>query len=446
MTFSVRRRLFWLLLMSLVGLSAGASIVTYLQARSDVNNLLDGEMEQMTHMLGVHITAHPELSQEPLLQVEYDSVVQIWDKGEKLLFSSLPGDGPDRLLPPGFSHFSARHGGWRTYTAGAGDYMVQVAQPSTHRRELAAGIALRAMLPVAATLPVGGVIVWLLVTYGLKPLRLIAREVESRDPSSLEPISAIRLPTEVAPLVNALNDLLNRLGRALRLERQFIADASHELRTPVSALSLQVELLETAGTPAERDDSIQDIKRSIERVKRLIGQILTMARLDPEFVESAETIDLLEFVREIEANFSIVATAKSITLHVHSNGQRRININCDAVSLRALLGNLVDNAVRYSPSGGAVTMELDDQNGTAVIRVIDSGPGIPEEARSKLFARFSRGDCAEQDHGVGLGLAIAKRAAERLGVKLELKDRPGGKGLAAIIEFPHTAISIPAIG
>ena len=354
-----------------------------------------------------------------------------------MLFSSRAGRGPDRLLPLGFTEFSAQKEGWRTYTAAAGDYMVQIAQPSAHRRELATGIALRAMLPVAATLPVGGIIVWLLVSYGLKPLRIIAREVETRDPSSLEPISAVRLPSEVASLVKALNDLLNRLDHALRLERQFIADASHELRTPVSALSLQVELLETADTPAQRDESIQDIKRSVERVKRLIGQILTMARLDPEFVEREELTDLLEFAREIEEDFSIFAAAKSIALSVRANG--RSHLKCDIVSLRALLGNLVDNAVRYTPFGGAVTIELGDQSGAPVIRVIDSGPGIPVDAQSKLFARFSRGDCAEHDHGVGLGLAIAKRAAERLGAQLQFQDKPGGEGLAAIIEFPKVA-------
>lgn len=442
MTFSIRHRLLWLLLVCLVGLSFGASIVTYFQARADINDLLDYEMRQMVLMLGTHISAHPELSEEPLLRADHDYVVQVWNQRKELLISSRPGRGPDRLLTLGFSQSMGPNGEWRTFAEASGEYSLQIAQPLTHRRELAAGIAVKAMLPVAVIIPLGGFVIWLLVAYGLKPLRIIAKEVETRDPNSLEPIAvAAPLPAEVAPLVSALNGLLKKLDHALCLEKQFIADASHELRTPVSALSLSVDLLEIATAPAEKAEATREVKRSVERMKRLVHQILTMARLDPDFAEAVGVINLSEFIDEIKAEFSGIAAAKSIIFTVRSGGPARVK--GDIVSLRALIGNLVDNALRHTPSGGTVTIELDDQNGAPIVRVTDSGPGIPDKVRSRLFTRFARGGSVGDGDGVGLGLAIAKRAAERLGAQLRLQNNPGGKGLAAIIELFQGRISTP---
>ena len=438
MRFSITRRLLALLLVSLVTISFGASVVTYFQARAGVNDLLDHEMEQMVSMLAVHISTHPELSQEPFLRVEHDSVLEIWGQDGTLLFSSRPGDGPERPMPTGFSDFRERGRAWRAYAAPAGKYRLQIAQPLTRRRDLAAGIALRAMLPVAATVPLGALVIWLLVAYGLKPLRIIAKEVQTRDPGILEPIGVTRLPEEVAPLVNALNDLLNRLDHAARLERQFIADASHELRTPVSALSLSVDLLETAATPQERDDATQEVRRSVERLKRLVHQILTMARLEPEFVQRSESINLADFAEEIKADFWNIAAVRSIEFTLRC--QRRPYVTGDNLSLRALIGNIIDNALRYTPAGGTVAMEVDERHGAPTLRVVDSGPGIPKGLRGKIFARFSRGDDrADDDDGVGLGLAIAKRAAERLNANLNLHDNAAGKGLTVTVEFPEAA-------
>lgn len=304
MKFSIRQRLMWALLLAIFALSIAASIATYLQARSDINALLDYEMKQMALTLSMHISAHPELAEESLLRVEHDFVTQVWGKQQQLLFSSRPGIGPDRMMPEGFSNFGDSGNIWRTFTAIAGDYALQVAQPQSLRRRMAADIALRAMVPVLAIIPIGGLIIWLVVGYGLRPLRMIAQEVESRDPASLQLIEPVRLPSEVAPLVTSLNDLLGRLDHALKFEREFIADASHELRTPVTALNLQLGLLETASTAQERDESIQDLKRGVERMRRFIEQILTLARLDPENTEKMGLIDIPALIRDIHEDYA----------------------------------------------------------------------------------------------------------------------------------------------
>ena len=435
MKFSIRLRLMWTLLLAIFALSIAASVATYLQARSDVNVLFDYEIQQMTLTLSMHISAHPNLAEEPLLRVEHDFVTQIWGNQRQLLFSSRPGLGPDRVMPVGFSNFGESSKGWRTFTSIAGDYVLQVAQPQSLRRQMATDIALKAMLPILAIIPIGGLIIWLVVGYGLKPLRAIAREVESRDPAILRLIEAARLPSEVAPLVMALNDLLGRLDHALKFEREFIADASHELRTPVTALSLQLGLLETATTPQERDESIRDLKRGVERMRRLIEQILTLARLDPENTEKMSLIDITALIRDMHEDYARIASARSIDFRVSTKDQ--VIVSGDLASLTALIRNILDNAMRYAPVGGIVTFQVNHQHSTPQIRISDSGPGIPAAIREKVFSRFFRADHAPDDTGTGLGLAIAKRAAERLGADVQLEDGPGGAGLTVLISFPN---------
>lgn len=436
MNFSIRKRLLWTMLSTLLVLAVGASSVTYMRARSDINKLFDYEMEQMVYALAMHIASHPELTEEPLLRIEHDFVTQVWSKTGKLLFSSKLGTGPVAVLENGFSDYGGS-AGWRTFTTGGGNYVLQAAHPQTLRRKLATEIALNAMLPILAIVPIGGALIWLLLGYGLAPLRSIAREVESRDPKVMLPLSLSGRPLEITPLIRSLNDLLGRLDRALKVEREFIADASHELRSPVTALQLQLELLESTSSESERAELIADIRQGVNRVSRLIEQILTLARLDPDYGGQSETIPLHKFIKAIYEELQPQAAAKSIrfTLNVASPA----SIIGDVTSLRALLRNLVDNAIRYTPVNGAVSIELCTSDNSSEIAITDSGPGMPEDVRCKAFARFYRGNNALEATGTGLGLAIAHRAAERLCARLTLEDGRTGTGLTAVVTFPLEA-------
>ncbi|MBX3662431.1 MAG: two-component sensor histidine kinase [Burkholderiales bacterium] len=437
MSFSIRKRLLWTMLSTLLVLAVGASSVTYMRARSDINKLFDYEMEQMVYALAMHIASHPELTEEPLLRIEHDFVTQVWSKTGKLLFSSKPGTGPVAVLENGFSDYGGSTG-WRTFTTGGGNYVLQAAHPQTLRRKLATDIALNAMLPILAIVPIGGALVWLLLGYGLAPLRLIAREVESRDPKVLLPLSLSGRPSEIMPLVYSLNDLLGRLDRALKVEREFIADASHELRSPVTALQLQLELLESTREESGRAELIADIRQGVSRISRLIEQILTLARLDPDYGAQTETIRLQEFVTGIYEDLQPQAAAKSIRFSL--NADSPASISGDATSLRALLRNLVDNAIRYTPVNGAITIELSTSDKGAEITITDTGPGMSGDLRRKAFARFYRGDNVPETTGTGLGLAIARRAADRLGARLTLEDGRTGSGLTAVVGFPEAVI------
>ena len=293
------------------------------------------------------------------------------------------------------------------------------------------------MLPIVAIVPIGGALIWLLLGYGLAPLRSIAREVESRDPKVMLPLSLSGRPLEITPLIRSLNDLLGRLDRALKVEREFIADASHELRSPVTALQLQLELLESTSGESERAELIADIRQGVNRVSRLIEQILTLARLDPDYGGQSETIRLHEFTKAIYEELQPQAAAKSIRFTL--NAASPASIIGDATSLRALLRNLVDNAIRYTPVNGAVSIELRTSDDSSEIAITDSGPGMPEDVRCKAFARFYRGDNVPEITGTELGLAIAHRAAERLYARLTLEDGRTGTGLSAVVTFPPEA-------
>ena len=433
MTFSIRGRLFSSLLAAIALLAAGASVAIYQRAKSDINELFDYEMKQMVFALGVHMSSHPDVEQEPLLRVEHDFVTQVWTADGKLIVSSRDGQGPDRPLQPGFSTLGSGDGGWRVFSAQAEGHVLQVAQPVEHRRQMAANIAFNAVVPAAAMLPLGGVIIWFGIGYGLRPLRVITHEVQARDPRGLTPIAIASPPAEVAPLVRALNALLSRLGHALDTERQFIADASHELRTPATALGLQLDLLEGANTRHERDEAMRDVRRGVDRMQRLIEQILTLARLDPDNPAHHESINLEDCLKDVQSEFLPVAAAKGVALALHIRDSA--TIKGEASSLRALVRNLVDNAIRYTPAHGTVSVALERSGDLASISVTDSGPGIPEATRSKVFARFFRANGNGDETGAGLGLAIAKRAAERLSAVLELHDGPKGDGFVAIIKF-----------
>lgn len=433
MSFSIRKRLLWTMLSTLLVLAAGASSVTYMRARSDVNKLFDYEMEQMVYALAMHIASHPELTEEPLLRIEHDFITQVWSKNGRLLFSSKPGTGPVTVLESGFSDYGGSTG-WRTFTTGGGNYVLQAAHPQTLRRKLATEIALNAMLPIVAIVPIGGALIWLLLGYGLAPLRSIAREVESRDPKVLLPLNLSGHPSEIAPLIRSLNDLLGRLDRALKVEREFIADASHELRSPVTALQLQLELLESTSSESGRAELIADIRQGVSRVSRLIEQILTLARLAPDYGGQIEAIPIHEFIKAIYEELQPQAAAKSIRFTL--NTASPASIIGDATSLRALLRNLVDNAIRYTPANGAVSIELSTSDNSSEIAISDTGPGMPEDVRRKAFARFYRGNNALEATGSGLGLGIAHRAAERLGARMILEDGRNGTGLTAVVSFP----------
>jgi len=432
---SIRRQLLiWLLSGLMLGVAA-AGVRIYLQTLDEANELFDYHLKQMAASLPAD--AFPPLPPSRLEErfIDEEFVVQIWDRSGVQLYFSHPGS----RLPPraelGFATVATPQGSWRVYSAIDRNNVVQVAQPMRMRRELAAGMAIRSVVPLLLLLPVLGVLIWLTVGRGMRPLRQIAKALAQRSPSSLHALPEQDLPVEIGPVVHALNDLLGRLARALESQKAFVADAAHELRTPLAAVQLQIQLAERAGTEAERKAAFADLRQGLARASHLVQQLLTLARQEPEAAESPPTlVDLAEVARLVLAEHAPLASERNIDLGlVH---EEHTAVRGDPEALRVMLGNLVDNAIRYTPPGGTVDVAVNARDGAAAVQVEDTGPGIPPEDRGRVFDRFYRRE-GTQAPGSGLGLAIVKNIAERHGAAIALENRTPGPGLRVSVSFPR---------
>jgi two-component system OmpR family sensor kinase len=441
---SIRRELLiWLLLGLALGVAAAAA-GTYLRAREEANALFDHQLEEMVASLTDAPFAAAPGAAGGGGAGDDALVVQIWDRNGVQLYLSQP----QRVLPKraqlGFTDVHTDEGDWRVFSALAGNQVLQVAQPMHARRALAASMALRTIVPLLAMLPALGLLIWLIIAQGLKPLQRVAAAVARRSPAALEPLPERELPSEVRPLVQALNALLERLREALSAQRTFIADAAHELRTPLTAVHLQAQLAERAASDTERRAALADLKSGLERATRLSEQLLTLAREEPGVAERpVAPIDLHTLSRDVIRELAPLASAKSIDLGLiePSAPWGQPIVSGDAAALSTLVSNLIDNALRYSPSRGRVDVSAVRDADRVVLTVRDTGPGIPPDERSRVFDRFYRGAHAESgsERGSGLGLAIVKRIAERHGAQIVLGEGIDGAGLGVTVSFPAAA-------
>jgi len=431
---SIRRELLaWLLGGLLVALAA-AAVGTYLRAREEANALFDYQLKEMAASLtGAPFSAAPGLPGGA--GGDGALVVQIWDRNGVQLYLSQPRRELPQYAQLGFTTIRTDEGAWRVFSTFDGSQVVQVAQPMSARRELAASMALRTIVPLVAALPILALLIWFIIARGLKPLDSVAAAVARRSSALLEPVSERGLPREVQPLVHALNGLLDRLGQALAAQKSFIADAAHELRTPLTAVHLQAQLAERATNEDERRRALADLKAGLDRATRLSEQLLTLAREEPGVVERPRVnVDLAELARDVIGELAPLAEAKAIDLGLSANGSA--TVKGDPEALRVLVSNLIDNALRYTPSRGRVDVGLGtSDDGRVSLSVRDTGPGIPAADRTRVFDRFYRGQTGGAVPGSGLGLAIVKSVAERHGAAIELGEGGGGPGLAVSVHF-----------
>ena len=360
-------------------------------------------------------------------------MVQVWESARGIVLASRRDRQLPIILRTGFHDVSVTGSRFRVYSLAQGPRLIQVAQPMALRAERSAEIALRNTIPYAILLPLTLLLAWLTVGRGLRPLERLAGELRGRSHESLAPLGLEGLPGEVRPLVENLNDLLARLERALRAQRSFVADAAHELRSPMTALRLQLDLAEQSVDAQARADALAALRGGLERSIRLVEQLLTLARLDPEAPARAEPVDLAGVAREVVAQRAVIAGNAGVDLGLA--GTQTARVRGDAEVLAILLGNLVDNALRYTPRGGRVDVAVRRDGTRVILEVVDDGPGIPATERERVFDRFYRGD-GRDSTGSGLGLAIVKRVAERHGAEVRLEDGPQERGLAVRVVFP----------
>jgi two-component system, OmpR family, sensor kinase len=252
-----------------------------------------------------------------------------------------------------------------------------------------------------------------------------------------------RLPAEVRPVVDALNGLLERLATALDTQKAFVADAAHELRTPLAAVQIQSQLVARAKDDASRKEALEDLQAGITRATRLAEQLLALARSEPDGKSASTPVDLHALLDDCVGAYVLLAQQRGVDLGIEAN--EAATINGDANALRVMFNNLIDNATKYTPRGGRVDVSLQLDGGRPLVRIADSGQGIPADERERVFDRFYRvGSGASRARtdvaGSGLGLAIVRRIALQHDAAVTLSESEAG-GLLVSVRFNGTLSS-----
>lgn len=432
-THSLRGRLLWFLLAAITMAALAQAMIAYRSALHDADQIFDYHMQQMALALrsGAPLAnAHNGPSADP---GNDDMVVQVWTPDGIQVFRSISrAELPQRAVL-GFSNVKAKGTVYRVYSVQTSNQTVQIAQDMSVRKRMAGALALRTVGPIALMAPMLMLVVWWVVSGSLAPVARVRRQVASRQAEDLSPVSEADLPDEVKPLVHELNLLFGRVRTAFDAQQHFVADAAHELRSPLAALKLQVLSLDRAEDVDARKLAIARLTAGIERATRLVEQLLVLARQEAA-EKKLDPVDLAELARRTLGDMVGAAQAREIDLGIHEVAEATVQGQADA--LRVLLRNLVDNAIKYTPSGGTVDVSVrHTAGGAAELVVEDSGPGISPEERERVFSRFYRvpGSTAT---GSGLGLAIIKAIAERHGATLALDASARLGGLLVRVTFP----------
>lgn len=429
---TLRGRLFALLavLGAVTALAVGGA--TYVSVRAEADQLFDYQLRQTALSLRDQGRVAPDEA-AALADPSFDYVVQIWSVQGLELYSSRP-QGMTEPLPAravlGYSNLRIGGQDWRVFSAATPLRVVQVAQPLGVRQKLAALAALRSVAPVAVALPLVAAAVWWLIGLTLAPLARVTHAAQARGATALQALPTTGLPGEVAPLVDAFNGLLGRLAEAFDAQRSFVADAAHELRSPLTALKLQLGLLRDSAPGPQQDESIARLRGGIDRAVHLVEQLLALARAEPGTQTAELPLDLADLARQAAADVQPLADRAGVALTL--TAPDALPLAGDPQALRGALRNLIDNAVKYGARSVEVSA-LRGPRGAPLLRVDDDGPGIPPDQRERVFDRFQRGEDVDVA-GSGLGLAIVRAAARQQGASVVLTDAPLG-GLRAEIRW-----------
>ena len=416
-----------LIAISMAGLSA------YWLAQEEANELFDYQLKQIavslngSNDLPITVIAADD---EP----DEDNVVQVWNTQGKPLFSSNPSRALPRYDMLGLHTVIYQQKRWRIYNMLRQGLFIQIAQPMAVRDELAAELAGRILIPFFLLIPLLAGLIWWTVARSLRPLQVVTSAVTARDEDSMQALDETGLPTEIRPMVAALNQLFTRLSYSMQLQRTFVADAAHELRTPLTALKLQLELTERATTDAQRQSGFAKLNTRLNRSIHLVRQLLTLTRSESRVeAEPFTYIDLSALVEDVVQDLMPLAEISRIDLRADIGD--KVTVLGQPENLTIVISNLLDNAIRYTPSLGQVCISVTLEAGHAVLRVIDNGHGIAEHERERVFDRFYRCEGTVVT-GSGLGLAIVRNITQAHHATLTLSDNLSDSGLMVTIIFP----------
>ena len=344
---------------------------------------------------------------------------------------------PLKDVPLGFSDLFIHDNDWRIYSYFDKQRQVKIAVAELYnlRRELADDIAHSNANILLVTYPVFGALVWLIITFALRSITRVTSEISNRASTYLEPVQLAEIPVEIKPLVAELNQLFIRLKLAFERNKRFAADAAHELRTPLAALKTHVQVALKTDNEADRNKALQRVIESVDRSSHVVAQLLTLSRLgEEETLTDVKPVDLHRLATEIIAYLAPHALEKDIEIELSPPPEDNLVLGNDT-ALGILIRNIVDNAIRYTPHKGSVKVSIIDTGKQIIFRVADTGSGIPNELRERVFERFYR-ILGTKASGSGLGLAIVSQISKLHHAEITIGTPPNGVGLQFDVAFP----------
>lgn len=434
---SLRTRLIWLLFVAIFLTAVVQALIAYRTAHTEADAMFDYHMQQMAMSLksGLPFNGVDNAAQGTPEEGDVDLMVQVWTaEGLRVFQSTSRAPLTDRAIL-GFSNLKANGTTYRVFSIQSRSQTIQVAQDMAIRRTMAGGLALRSVLPIAVMAPLLMLVVWWAVSASLAPVDRVRRQIAMRHADELTEVSTAGLPDEIRPLVNELNLLFSRVQHAFEAQKSFVADAAHELRSPLAALKLQAQGLKRASDDATRSIAVDRLNAGIDRATRMIEQLLVLARQQAgtSIGPNKKSVQLSDIARR--AIEDVASTAQERQIDIGLIETQAGEIICDPQALDILLRNLLGNAIKYTPPHGTVDLAVNRVDDRLILTLDDSGPGIPESDRRRVLDRFYR-VAGTETSGSGLGLAIVKSIADLHDASLVLERSQRLGGLRVQVSFP----------
>ena len=435
-TNSLRARLLLLLFSAVVITACIQSFIAYRTSLDETNEIFDYQMQQMALSLrpGLNFDGYGSNGFRQDEDEGFEFIVQVSTSDGEVLFQSASSTTLPQRADTGFSLFDARSTTYKLYTLRHGNQLIQVAQDRSARRSLARNLAFRTTLPIIVMVTLLLFMVWWVVTSSLAPVNRVQRQISTREADSLDEVDTKGLPNEVRHLVEELNLLLRRMRQAFDAQKNFVADAAHELRSPLSALKLQVEQLRRSSKDKDREVAIHRLGTGIDRATRLVEQLLILARQQANS-DSNKDAKPTEINRVCLIAFNDVypqAQQKNIDMGFVQTDECYVMGQEEAI--RIMLRNILDNSVKYSPEGSKIDLQITLNGRSVCILVEDGGPGIPDSDLERVMDRFYRIP-GNPVSGSGLGLSIVKTIADLHSARIEIRKPSKLGGLAVGVTF-----------
>lgn len=381
---------------------------------------------------------NPHFNITPITQKQLRYKFQLWDGDGKLLLSSEKTPTASLISKPGLSDKIIDGQKWRTFTiydTKRGVILV-LAEQYAARHTMIHDMLVSDTYLTLLIYPLSGIFIWLIIGSGLKSIRFFAKEMAERAADHLDPVDLNEVPVEISPLVDELNKLFSRLQQAFEREQRFAADAAHELHTPLAALKTQAQVALKTTDPQECYLHLKQVIASVDRCTHVIQQLLTLCRLSPETImpEHFTQVNLSRIAAEVIAQLAPQAILKQIEIELIAKDSD-YKLLGNTTGLHVLIRNLVDNAIRYTPTGGIIKVLLLNTSDSIILQVIDNGTGIPNKLRARVFERFFR-ILGTNAQGSGLGLAIVEQIAKLHKGSIALDTPLEGTGLQVEVRFP----------